>query len=88
MGETLNGDSNNKDLEDADDESNNKNKYFDNPKENADNDNSSEDEQGDEDDATGIKLKLRKIDETEYDDPDDVEEVKDGNFLNYLYSIG
>lgn len=40
---------------------------------------SSDDEQGDDDnDATGIKLKSRKMDETEYDDPEDVEEINDG----------
>lgn len=47
----------------------------------ADNDNdSSDEEQGndDGDDATGLKLKSRKMDETEYDDPDDVEELTDG----------
>lgn len=49
-------------------------------KETANNDNdSSDDEQGEVDnDATGVKLKSRKMDENEYDDPDDAEEVNDG----------
>jgi len=33
----------------------------------------------DDDDATGVKLKQRKIDENDYDDPDDVEELHDAN---------
>lgn len=49
-------------------------------KETANNDNdSSDDEQGEVDnDATGVKLKSRKMDENEYDDPDEAEEVNDG----------
>ena len=56
-----------------------------------DNDNDSSDEEqanDDGDDTTGIKLKSRKLDETEYDDPDDVEELLDGkSFLNIIFSI-
>uniref|UniRef100_T1PI48 DNA-directed RNA polymerase n=1 Tax=Musca domestica TaxID=7370 RepID=T1PI48_MUSDO len=50
-------------------------------KETANNDNdSSDDEQGEVDnDATGVKLKSRKMDENEYDDPDEAEEVNDAN---------
>ncbi|KAH8305928.1 hypothetical protein KR018_004137 [Drosophila ironensis] len=43
-----------------------------------DNDEDSSDDGGD-DDATGIKLKQRKTDEKDYDDPDDVEELQDAN---------
>ncbi|XP_030388512.1 DNA-directed RNA polymerase I subunit RPA1 isoform X2 [Scaptodrosophila lebanonensis] len=42
------------------------------------NDDDSSDDSGD-DDATGVKLKQRKTDEKDYDDPDDVEELKDAN---------
>ncbi|XP_046865726.1 DNA-directed RNA polymerase I subunit RPA1-like [Drosophila willistoni] len=43
-----------------------------------DNDDDSSDDGGD-DDATGVKLKQRKTDEKDYDDPDDVEELQDAN---------
>ncbi|XP_013113377.2 DNA-directed RNA polymerase I subunit RPA1 [Stomoxys calcitrans] len=51
------------------------------PKEtSADNDDSSDDEQGDADnDATGVKLKSKKMDENEYDDPEEAEEIVDAN---------
>ena len=56
-----------------------------------DNDNDSSDEEqanDDGDDATGIKLKSRKLDETEYDDPDDVDELLDGkSFVNHIFSL-
>lgn len=53
-----------------------------------DNDNDSSDEEqanDDGDDATGIKLKSRKVDETEYDDPDDAEEQMDGKGKLFLH---
>ncbi|XP_016947411.1 DNA-directed RNA polymerase I subunit RPA1 [Drosophila biarmipes] len=43
------------------------------------NDDDSSDDNADDDDATGVKLKQRKLDENDYDDPDDVEELHDAN---------
>lgn len=48
---------------------------------------SSDDEQAnndDADDATGIKLKSRKVDETEYDDPEEAEKELDGTYTILL----
>ncbi|XP_055854133.1 DNA-directed RNA polymerase I subunit RPA1 [Episyrphus balteatus] len=47
---------------------------------NADDESSDDDNaNADDDDATGIKLKSRKQDETEYDDPEAIEEIEDAN---------
>ncbi|KAH8253394.1 hypothetical protein KR032_005263 [Drosophila birchii] len=43
-----------------------------------DDDGDSSDDNGD-DDATGVKLKQRKTDDRDYDDPDDIEELEDAN---------
>ncbi|XP_075169735.1 RNA polymerase I subunit RpI1 [Haematobia irritans] len=76
MGETQKDDAAHDDKLDAGDDTTKSQKESLN---NNDND-SSDDEQGEVDnDATGVKLKSRKMDETEYDDPDEAEEINDAN---------
>ncbi|KNC24906.1 DNA-directed RNA polymerase I subunit RPA1 [Lucilia cuprina] len=75
-------DSNNDDKIDGDDgentsDSNKKSKTNEATNDNDKDSSDEEDGNDDGDDATGIKLKSRKVDETEYDDPDDADELKD-----------
>lgn len=84
MGGTQKEDSNTKKLDDDDNEVNDVSEKRMPSTVSNDNDNDSSDEEqanDDGDDATGIKLKSRKLDETEYDDPEDVEELLDGKII-------